>query len=73
MPNKRNPNRRAFGIALNIETLELLKAEAKKQGTNISNLLENLTIEKYGKSKTTESIHPSIKKSNNAPKKRNEK
>lgn len=47
MPNKRNPDRIAFGIALNIKTLKLLKTQATKQGTNISNLLEELIIEKY--------------------------
>ena len=47
MPNKRNPDRIAFGIALNIKTLKLLKTQATKQCTNISNLLEELIIEKY--------------------------
>ena len=72
MPNKRNPNRKAFGIALNLDTIELLKAEAMKQGTNISNLLEQLTLERYGKpEQKTNSTN--IKKSPKASKKSNEK
>lgn len=72
MPNKRNPNRKAFGIALNIDTIELLKAEATRQGTNISNLLEKLTLERYGNSEQ-KTNRTNIKKSTKDSKKTNEK
>lgn len=49
MPNKRKEGRRTASVVLDDETWQLLKAEANKRGTNISNLLEELALKNFGK------------------------
>lgn len=42
MPNKRADGRTTKTISLDVETVEYLLQKAKSQGTNISNLIENI-------------------------------
>ncbi|MBR6389593.1 MAG: hypothetical protein IKS15_05685 [Opitutales bacterium] len=47
MPNQRSKKRKSTSITIDVGLLKLLKSEAAKSRTNVSNLLEKIAKEKY--------------------------
>ena len=48
MPNQRSKKRKSTSVTIDRKLLEKLQEEAKKNNTNVSNLLEEIAREKYG-------------------------
>jgi post-segregation antitoxin (ccd killing protein) len=55
MPNQRSKKRKSTSVTIDRKLLEKLQEEAKKNNTNVSNLLEEIAREKYGIKKDEES------------------
>ena len=49
MPRQRKNTRSSKGVAMDKSTWQLLQELANNENTNISNLIEKIILEKYGK------------------------